>query len=79
VVQVYLAREHSAVDRPVRWLAGFTAVTMAPGEERAVTVELAARAFAHYDGGWQTEPGSFQVLVGHSVTDLPLTAEVTVL
>ena len=30
VVQVYLARPGSAVDRPVRWLAGWAAVELAP-------------------------------------------------
>jgi beta-glucosidase len=77
VVQVYLARPDSAVERPVRWLAGFAPVELAPGSEREITIEIGARAFAHFDGGWQTEPGRFQIMVGHSVTDLPLTAEIT--
>ncbi|MET8654075.1 beta-glucosidase family protein [Nocardia aurea] len=77
VVQAYLSRADSAVDRPVRWLAGFGAVTLAPGESRTVTITLPARAFQHWGpDGWETEPGEFTVLVGTSVDDLPHAARV---
>ncbi|MFI6363154.1 beta-glucosidase [Nocardia sp. NPDC050630] len=75
VVQVYLSRPDSAVDRPVRWLAGFTAVTLAPGESRTVAIPLPERAFQHWGpAGWETEPGEFTAQVGTSVADLPHTA-----
>ncbi|MFQ6331990.1 beta-glucosidase family protein [Nocardia sp. CWNU-33] len=75
VIQAYLARPNSAIDRPVRWLAGFTAVTLAPGESRAIALPLPQRAFEHWGpNGWETEPGEFTVHVGTSVTDLPDTA-----
>ncbi|MGS2809144.1 beta-glucosidase [Nocardia sp. MW-W600-9] len=75
VVQAYLSRPDSAVDRPVRWLAGFTAVTLAPGESRTVSITLPDRAFQHWGpDGWETEPGEFTVRVGTSVADLPHTA-----
>ena len=32
VVQVYASRPESSIDRPVRWLVGFAAVTAAPGK-----------------------------------------------
>ncbi|WP_194820052.1 glycoside hydrolase family 3 protein [Nocardia sp. XZ_19_385] len=77
VVQAYLSREQSAVDRPVRWLAGFAGATVEPGESRTVTIELPQRAFEHWTGaGWVTEPGSFTLHVGTSVAALPLTAEI---
>ncbi|MFG1772937.1 glycoside hydrolase family 3 protein [Nocardia salmonicida] len=75
VVQVYLSRPDSAIDRPVRWLAGFTAVSLAPGETRTVTVTVPARAFQHWgEHGWESEPGEFIVRAGTSVADLPHTA-----
>ncbi|MFI1239824.1 beta-glucosidase H [Nocardia salmonicida] len=75
VVQVYLSRPDSSIDRPVRWLAGFTAVSLAPGETRTVAVTVPARAFQHWgDDGWENEPGEFIVRAGTSVTDLPHTA-----
>ncbi len=69
VVQVYLAREASAVERPVRWLAGFGDIRLAPGGAGSVEVRIPAHAFAHYDGGWQFERGTFQVLVGRHAED----------
>ncbi|SUD48387.1 Thermostable beta-glucosidase B [Nocardia otitidiscaviarum] len=78
VVQAYLSRADSAVDRPVRWLAGFAAVTVTPGASRTVRIALPQRAFEHWtEAGWATEPGSFTLHVGTSVTDLPLTAEIS--
>ncbi len=79
VVQVYLSRDDSAVDRPVRWLAGHAVVRAAAGEEQRVTVRLGPRAFAHWtDAGWATEPGTFTVHVGPHVLDLTRTTEVRV-
>ena len=75
VVQVYLSRPDSSIDRPVRWLAGFTAVSLAPGETRTVAVTVPARAFQHWgEHGWASEPGEFIVRAGTSVTDLAHTA-----
>jgi beta-glucosidase len=70
VVQVYASRPDSAVARPPRWLAGFAVVEADAGEEVVVDVPLAPRAFQHWDGGWQTEPGSFVLEAGRSVADL---------
>jgi beta-glucosidase len=76
VVQAYLSRAHSAIDRPVRWLAGFSTVTADAGESRRVEIALPQRAFEHWTAsGWVVEPGSFTLHVGGSVTDLPLAAE----
>ncbi|MET7767262.1 glycoside hydrolase family 3 C-terminal domain-containing protein [Nocardia sp. NPDC005366] len=79
VVQVYLSREDSAVDRPVRWLAGFTPVEAEAGRSIRIRIPLSPRAFAHWDGVWHIEPGVFTVHVGTSVTDLPLTADTSAL
>jgi beta-glucosidase len=69
VVQVYVAREDSAVERPVRWLAGFAGTHLAAGGTDSVQVRIPARAFGHYDGGWQVERGSFRLLVGRHAAD----------
>ncbi|MCU1528564.1 MAG: beta-glucosidase [Frondihabitans sp.] len=76
VVQVYLSRPESAVDRPVRWLAGFQTVTLDVSESAVVRVRIGARSFANWDAGWQYEPGLFEVHVGTSVTSTPLSATV---
>lgn len=69
VVQVYLARPDTAVERPVRWLAGYAGTHLAPSGTESVEVRIPARAFAHYDGGWQFEPGTFTLLVGRHAAD----------
>jgi beta-glucosidase len=70
VVQVYASRPDSAIERPPRWLAGFAVVEADAGQEVIVDVELAPRAFQHWDGGWRTEPGDFVLEAGRSVADL---------
>ncbi|WIB34675.1 glycoside hydrolase family 3 C-terminal domain-containing protein [Curtobacterium sp. MCSS17_005] len=69
VVQVYASRAESAVDRPVRWLVGFAPVRLAAGASTEVSIEVPARAFAHWDGSWQYESGTFTLHVGASATD----------
>ncbi|NEE03234.1 glycosyl hydrolase [Phytoactinopolyspora halotolerans] len=80
VVQVYLARPSSTVDRPVRWLAGFAVVRAEAGEMSTVEVTLPRRAFAHWDvehHRWTVEPGRFDVLVGFSATDIHRTTAIS--
>ncbi|MEU1204688.1 glycoside hydrolase family 3 C-terminal domain-containing protein [Nocardia sp. NPDC005825] len=77
VVQAYLSRADSAVDRPVRWLAGFAVIEAGAGESVSATIELPRRAFEHWTAdGWAVEPGSFTLHVGTSVTALPLTTDI---
>ncbi|WP_104173361.1 beta-glucosidase [Arthrobacter sp. Y81] len=69
VVQVYLDRPESAVERPVRWLAGYAGTHLAPAGTDSVEVRIPAKAFGHYDGGWQVEQGTFRLLVGRHAAD----------
>ncbi|MFJ8043497.1 glycoside hydrolase family 3 C-terminal domain-containing protein [Kitasatospora sp. NPDC096147] len=81
VVQLYLSRADSALPRPVRWLAGFAAVTAAPGEQVEVPVRVEARAVQHWSVSacaWATEPGTFTALAGASAGALPLSGDLTV-
>jgi beta-glucosidase len=81
VVQVYVHRESSGVHRPDRTLAGFARVELGPGESTTVTVPLGDAAFRHWDtasGAWQVERGTWTVLAGAHVEDLPLSAAVEV-
>ena len=80
VVQVYLSKQDSAVERPVRWLAGFTAVHAEPGQTVHAEVTLPARAFQHWEPavGWTTEPGPYRLHAGRSAASLPISIPVTV-
>ena len=69
VVQVYLARPASTVERPARWLAGYAAVHADP--DRTVTAEVIVtpRALRHWSSEektWRTEPGPYRLMVGRS-------------
>jgi beta-glucosidase len=78
VVQVYASRPDSAVERPVKWLAGFAAVDAGPGETVNVGILIPERAFEHWsDGGWTLEAGTFTLSAGSSSASLPLSGTVT--
>ena len=65
----------STVFRSVKELKGFTKVTLAPGEETTVMINLNRRAFAFYDVGqrdWVVGTGDFEILVGASSQDIRL-------
>ncbi|MBD0424569.1 beta-glucosidase [Streptomyces sp. TRM S81-3] len=81
VVQVYLSRPGSAVERPVRWFAGYAAVTAGPGRTATAEAEIPPRALRHWSreaGGWSTETGTFRLWVGRSAGDLRWEGTVTV-
>ncbi|MFD8478162.1 fibronectin type III-like domain-contianing protein [Kitasatospora sp. NPDC059673] len=72
VLQAYLSRPESTVERPVAWLAGFTAVRAQAGERVLARIEIAPRAFQHWDTdahAWTTEPGTFTLRLATSATD----------
>ncbi|MEU1471014.1 glycoside hydrolase family 3 C-terminal domain-containing protein [Streptomyces sp. NPDC005761] len=69
VVQVYLARPGSGVERPARWLAGYAAVRADPDHSVTAEVVVAPRALRHWsseEGAWSTEPGEFRLMAGRS-------------
>jgi beta-xylosidase len=76
VVQLYLGDPVASVARPVRWLAGFARVTLAPDEAASVTFRVHAdrTSFTGQDLTRMVEPGSITVNVGGSSDDLPLIA-----
>ena len=81
VVQAYLSRGSSAVERSAVWLAGFAVVDARPGETVTAEVRVAARALQHWSVDahrWETEPGGFELTAGRSVADRPLATHVTV-
>ncbi|MFG2684088.1 glycoside hydrolase family 3 C-terminal domain-containing protein [Streptomyces sp. NPDC048392] len=81
VVQVYLARPASVLDRPARWLAGYAAVRASPGKTVTATVRVPARSLCHWsvaEHAWRTETGRCRVLAGRSAGDVPLVADLEV-
>lgn len=81
VVQIYVSRPDSAVERAPLWLAGFQTVEADAGAGADVSLVVPARAFEHWDvaaGGWASERGEFRMHVGLASDALTLHGEVTV-
>jgi beta-glucosidase len=66
VVQLYLTDVDADVPVPIRTLAGFTRVSLEPGETRSVSFELSPRQLSLIDPDWKRVivPGTFAVSVG---------------
>lgn len=75
VIQMYIRDLVSSVTRPVRELKGFKKVTLEPGEEVAVSIEITPESLAFWNIDMQSvvEPGDFEVQVGTSSRDCDLT------
>jgi beta-glucosidase len=79
-IQVYASRPDSAVERPVRWLAGFAKVEADPGAEVTADIPVPLRRLAYWDtasGSWTVEPGEYRLGIGRSSRDLPMVVTVT--
>lgn len=79
VVQVYVSRDDSSVDRPVKELRGFTrTASLVPGDSSRVTIHIPVDELRYWDegrSGWVLEAGPYQVLVGASSRDIRLSGE----
>jgi beta-glucosidase len=75
VAQVYV-EPPVGEQRPPQKLEGYARVTLAPGAEQRVTVELQPRAFAYWNDGWTVAPGRYQIHVGSSSRARKLTKAV---
>ncbi|MGM1046410.1 MAG: glycoside hydrolase family 3 C-terminal domain-containing protein [Bacillota bacterium] len=82
VVQLYVKPLDSPVVRPIKELKGFEKVHLEPGEAKTVSFTLDKRAFAYYNTeiqDWFAETGVYDVLVGGSSVDTPLSVSINVI
>ena len=77
VVQLYYDDVISSMSTPVKQLAGFEKVNLAPGEKKTVKFKLTPEQLAFLDKNleWVVEPGKFKVMVGSSSADIRLNGE----
>ncbi|MEU9085048.1 glycoside hydrolase family 3 C-terminal domain-containing protein [Streptomyces sp. NPDC048357] len=82
VAQVYVGPSPDLrLDQPVRALAGYRRLTLAPGEAQRVTVDVDARALSSWDPErhtWVLGSGRREVFAGRSSRELPLRSKVVV-
>jgi beta-glucosidase len=72
VVQMYVKRANSAVERPIKELRGFERVTLRPNETRTVRLPLKGTDLSYWDAGrhaFVLEPGAVGIMVGASSAD----------
>ena len=81
IAQPYVAKPDAKIFRPAKELKGFAKVFLKAGESKTVTIPLDDKAFRYWNtssGHWEREGGVYQILVGASVQDIRLTAELSV-
>lgn len=72
VIQLYVGKEDSAIDRPKRNLKGFKRVTLMPGETKTVTITTPLSKLEYYcekDNVWKLEKGNYQAYIGNCLSD----------
>jgi beta-glucosidase len=74
VVQLYIRDVLASVVTPVKQLRGFQKVALQPGETKTVSFTLTPEQLALLDRHleWVVEPGTFDIMVGHSSKDIRL-------
>ena len=77
VVQLYIDDVISSMSTPVKELAGFEKVSLAPGEKKTVKFKLTPEHLSFLDRNLEpvVEPGMFKVMVGSSSADIRLNGE----
>ncbi len=79
VVQIYVGKEKSSIDRPKKVLAAFTKIELEAGGSSEIRLDLDPNAFSYYDEEKQTfvvEEGTYQIYAGKSVEEICQTASV---
>ena len=66
VAQLYLSDLEASAPVPIRQLAGFQRIHLAPREKKIVTFHVQPKnlAFWHDSGKWVVEPGEFEIYAG---------------
>ena len=78
IAQLYVNDIYSSVTTPVKELKAFQRVTLEPGEERTIWLEVPYERLALIDRNLESvvEPGKFEVMVGSSSRDGDLLIDV---
>lgn len=81
VVQLYVGLPNATVFRPAKELKGFAKVYLNTGESRTISIDFDDKTFRYWNvktNQWEVESGTYQILVGASVSDIRLQGELEV-
>ncbi|WP_338731592.1 beta-glucosidase family protein [Mangrovimonas cancribranchiae] len=73
VIQVYVSKPESKVERAIHELKGFAKVTVASGDKTTATVQIPVEELAFYNvdtASWEVEKGNYVIKVGNSSRNL---------
>lgn len=80
VIQLYCSNLTSKIEKPIKELRDFAKVSLKPNEEATIDFLLDIHDFAWYNAEqskWQTDNGTYNILVGSSSRNLPLSEAIT--
>jgi beta-glucosidase len=75
VVEMYVKRPDSAVERPIKELRGFARIPLRPNETRTVRLPLKGAGLTYWDAArhsFVVEPGRVSIMLGASSADVRL-------
>jgi beta-glucosidase len=75
VAQIYVHSMDASIKVPVNQLKRFQRITLLPGENKTLTLEIPATELSFYDtrtNDFKTEPGKWEIQVGSSSKDIRL-------
>lgn len=81
VVQVYVGKPKSEVERAVKELKAFSKVTLGKDAEEQVELTIKVDDLAYYDetaGGWKLETGDYMIYVGNASDDIVQQVKISV-
>lgn len=81
VTQLYVGMEEAKVFRPEKELKGFQKVFLKAGESKRIRIPFEDKTFRYWNvrtGKWETEGGTYTIMIGASCLDIRLTAKADV-
>ena len=81
VVQLYIGKPNSKIDRPAKELKNFEKINLLPGESKVVSFEICTDDLKYFDESihdWNLESGKYIGFIGASETDIRSKAEFNV-
>ncbi len=72
VIQLYIGKENSEIDRPIKALKGFQRITLESGESKKVIISCPVEKLNYYcetDKTWKLENGKYQCYVGNCCSE----------
>ncbi len=81
ISQIYVKHNNSVISKPEKELKAYNKVSLNPGEEKTIEIEIKEEFFTHYsvkDNAFITEGGEYSILVGASSRDIRLQSVIEV-